>query len=61
MIPGHAGCPFSNKNVTDRWADMNQPIRCPSLMLHCEEHLKRHITQIHEKKYFNRHATDYWT
>jgi hypothetical protein len=38
--PDHAGCLPPRKNATNRQTDMDESIRCSSLMLEREEHLK---------------------
>jgi hypothetical protein len=43
---GHGGCLPPRKNVTDRQTDMDGPIRCSSLMLEHEEHIRRKLFEI---------------
>jgi hypothetical protein len=39
------------KNMTDRQTDMNGPIRCSSLMLQHEEHLKSDMKEGRQQMY----------
>jgi hypothetical protein len=43
MTPGHVGCLVPRRNTTD----MDGPIKCSSLTLECEEHLKKVDTYYH--------------
>jgi hypothetical protein len=40
MTPGHSGCLVPRENAAGRQTDMDGPMRCSSLTLEREEHIK---------------------
>jgi hypothetical protein len=50
MVTGHTGCPPRSKSAKDRQTDMYGPIRCSSLTLEGEEHLKATIWASHTER-----------